>query len=116
MASQVESSSAPSLSNDFRDGKDAPIVEGDSVERLLHELTETNIKPLWAEMAKYNPPLPNPKSVPFVWRYDEVRPYLIRAGKLVSEKQAERRVLMLVNPAMSMRHSCREYQVDIPES
>jgi gentisate 1,2-dioxygenase len=28
-----------------------------------------------------------------------VRPYLVRAGELVKEKDAERRVLMLVNPA-----------------
>ena len=55
--------------------------------------------PLWRQMARLNPPLPNPTCVPHVWRYDEIRPSLIRAGELVTEKQAERRVLMLVNPA-----------------
>ena len=34
-----------------------------------------------------------------IWRYDEIRPTLLKAGELVSESQAERRVLMLVNPA-----------------
>ena len=83
-------------------------MEGDSVERLLGDLQVTHTKPLWAQMARYNPPLPNPKSVPHMWKYDDVRPYLIRAGKMVSEKQAERRVLMLVNPALgrqTMVHS-----------
>jgi hypothetical protein len=55
--------------------------------------------PLWPQMTKFNPPAPNPKCVPHIWRYDEVRPYLLRAGELVTEKDAERRVLMLVNPA-----------------
>ena len=55
--------------------------------------------PLWPQMVKFNPPAPNPKCVPHIWRYDEVRPYLVRAGELVKEKDAERRVLMLVNPA-----------------
>ena len=31
--------------------------------------------------------------------YDKIRPYLVRAGELITEKQAERRVLMLVNPS-----------------
>lgn len=33
-------------------------------------------------------------------RYKAVRPHLIRAGQLVPEDQAERRVLMLINPKM----------------
>lgn len=82
-------------------GQNNETGEADSVETLLHDLKTTNTRPLWAEMARYNPPKPNPKSTPFIWRYDEVRPYLLRAGNLVSEKQAERRVLMLVNPSMS---------------
>lgn len=55
-------------------------------------------KPLWTQMARLNPPAPNPKAVPHVWKYDETRPHLMQAGKLVPEHQAERRVLMLVNP------------------
>jgi gentisate 1,2-dioxygenase len=70
----------------------------DSAERLIRELDGTNTLPLWAQMTKLNPPLPNPKCVPHIWRYSDVKPYLIRAGNLITEKQAERRVLMLVNP------------------
>jgi gentisate 1,2-dioxygenase len=55
-------------------------------------------------MTKLNPPQPAPKTIPFIWRFDDIRPYLIRAGELVTEKQAERRVLMLVNPAMGRIH------------
>lgn len=73
----------------------------DAAQTLLSNLEAVNTKPLWAQMSKLNPPLPNPSTVPHVWRYDEIRPHLLRAGELVTEKQAERRVLMLVNPARS---------------
>jgi gentisate 1,2-dioxygenase len=69
------------------------------VQELMNDLATTNTKPLWAQMTKLNPPLPNPTCVPHVWNYDEIRPQLLKAGELITEKQAERRVLMLVNPA-----------------
>jgi gentisate 1,2-dioxygenase len=100
MATKAEVMVTPNFSMDQDYGKPKTSSDQDSVECLLKELSVTSTKPLWAQMARYNPPLPNPKSIPFIWRYDEIRPYLIRAGNLVTEKQAERRVLMLVNPAM----------------
>ena len=72
----------------------------DTSDQLLEDLKSTNTQPLWPQMAKLNSPAPNPKAVPHVWRYDLLRPHLIRAGELVTEKQAERRVLLLVNPAL----------------
>lgn len=73
----------------------------DSADRLINELSthNTHTLPLWSQMTRLNPPEPNPVCEPYVWRYAQVRPYLIRAGHLVTEKQAERRVLMLINPA-----------------
>lgn len=71
----------------------------DSEEHLLSELDGTHVLPLWKQMNKLNPPAPNARCAPYIWRYKNMRPYLLRAGDLVSEKQAERRVLMLVNPA-----------------
>lgn len=78
------------------------ITESDRDEatrQLLNAAEENYTKPLWTQMAKLNPPLPNPKSVPHVWEYKRIRPQLLQAGELVTEKQAERRVLMLTNPA-----------------
>lgn len=69
------------------------------VDALLSGLQATHTKPLWAQMTKLNPPEPNPTAIPHVWKYDEIRPQLLRAGELITEKQAERRVLMLINPA-----------------
>lgn len=70
----------------------------DSTELLLKSLEGSNTLPLWTQMARLNPPEPNPTAVPFVWKYQSIRPSLLRAGELITEKQAERRVLMLINP------------------
>lgn len=71
----------------------------DNLEQLLEALKTIDVSPLWAQMQRLNPPAPNPTTVPFVWDYGKIRPYLVKAGELVTEDQAERRVLMLVNPA-----------------
>ncbi|WAO91565.1 Hypothetical protein NCS54_00904000 [Fusarium falciforme] len=68
-------------------------------EALVAALQATNTAPLWAQMQRLNPPAPNPQTVPHLWAYDKIKPYLLRAGQLITEKQAERRVLMLANPA-----------------
>lgn len=68
-------------------------------EQLLKALEATKTAPLWAQMQRLNPPAPSPRTVPYLWAYDAIRPYLLRAGALITEKQAERRVLMLANPA-----------------
>ncbi|KAH7357397.1 RmlC-like cupin domain-containing protein [Pyrenochaeta sp. MPI-SDFR-AT-0127] len=68
-------------------------------EQLLKTAENNHTKPLWAQMNRLNPPLPNPKCQPHVWDYEQIRPNLLQAGELVTEKQAERRVLMLVNPS-----------------
>lgn len=75
------------------------MAAADTVERLLSDIETVNVKPLWAQMTRLNPPLPDPKTIPYIWKYDEIRPHLLRAGNLITEKQAERRVLMLTNPA-----------------
>ncbi|KAM0543490.1 hypothetical protein ACHAPJ_012288 [Fusarium lateritium] len=68
-------------------------------EDLVSALRAINTAPLWAQMQRLNPPAPNPQTIPHVWSYDSIRPYLLKAGQLITEKQAERRVLMLGNPA-----------------
>lgn len=70
-----------------------------AIDQLLNEAATLHTKPLWAQMNRLNPPRPNPKCVPHVWEYEKIRPRLLRAGELITEKQAERRVLMLINPA-----------------
>ena len=68
-----------------------------------------NLTPLWETLGVLVPPHPSPACVPALWRYRDVRPYLMEAGSLISAKEAERRVLVLENPglrgASSITHS-----------
>jgi gentisate 1,2-dioxygenase len=77
-----------------------PMILADSVDRLLTDAAAEDAQPLWTMMEAMVPPRPQPKAVPHVWRYAALRPLLERAGNLVSAKDAERRVLQLINPAL----------------
>src|SRR6202140_2243006 len=59
-----------------------------------------NAAPLWEVLGEIVPPVPRPASVPALWRYEELRPLLMEAGKLITAHEAERRVLMLENPGL----------------
>ena len=61
-------------------------------------LDKTSTAPLWEVLARIIPPEPTPETVAALWRYDELRPLLLEAGGLLTEKEAERRVLVLENP------------------
>lgn len=80
-------------------GNVTPAKSLNTSEELVEALKATNTAPLWAQMTRLNPPAPNPQTIPYVWSYDKIKPYLLKAGQLITEKQAERRVLMLGNPA-----------------
>lgn len=81
--------------------------EADSVmQDYVESLPRMHMEPLWTRMSAMVPQSPNPLCQPYLWRYTDCLPYLYKAGNLVTEKMAERRVLMLVNPAMRMAPSC----------
>jgi gentisate 1,2-dioxygenase len=62
-------------------------------------LHERNLAPLWPALRTFIPrDRPTRKTQPYVWRYAEVRPLLMRAGELTPIEKAERRVLVLCNP------------------
>lgn len=71
----------------------------DATKALLDRAAQAHTKPLWLQMARLNPPQPDPRCQPHAWRYSQIRPSLLEAGDLVPESQAERRVLMLANPS-----------------
>lgn len=68
-------------------------------------LESQNLAPLWQVLRGLVPPRPATPAVAAIWRYGEVRPYLLRAGELISAEEAERRVLILENPAMPTQSS-----------
>jgi gentisate 1,2-dioxygenase len=64
------------------------------------ELAPLNMAPLWEVLRALITREPATPCVSAIWHYDDVRPYLMRAGALISAKEAERRVLILENPAL----------------
>jgi gentisate 1,2-dioxygenase len=61
-------------------------------------LAKLNAAPLWEVLGEIVGASPRPAAVPHLWRYDEMRPFLMESGELITAREAERRVLMLENP------------------
>src|SRR5882724_81430 len=78
------------------------VKPGISAERkdLYERLHAKNTAPLWEVLGKLVTPEPQSACVPALWRYDEIRPLLLDAGRLITAKEAERRVLVRDNPGL----------------
>jgi gentisate 1,2-dioxygenase len=63
------------------------------------DLSQQSIAALWNELSSAATNEPRVQSVPHIWRWRDVRPRIMRASDLVTPQEAERRVLMLINPA-----------------
>jgi gentisate 1,2-dioxygenase len=63
-------------------------------------LAEKHAAPLWNVLATIVPREPQTRCAPALWRYDELRPLLMEAGRLITAEEAERRVLILANPGL----------------
>ena len=62
-------------------------------------INDLSVAPLWPQLRGLLPRgQPSRATQPFMWRYQDVRPHLLRAGELTPIEKAERRVLVLCNP------------------
>ncbi|MFC4276101.1 gentisate 1,2-dioxygenase [Achromobacter aloeverae] len=59
-----------------------------------------NMAPLWESLHNLVPPTPQPRCIPAIWRYNDVRADVMEAGTLISAEEAVRRVLILENPGL----------------
>ncbi|MDC0948793.1 cupin domain-containing protein [Gammaproteobacteria bacterium] len=69
------------------------------------DLKASSVSPLWDVMAALVTESPQPRAVPHVWAYADLRPKLIEAGERITAEQAERRVLILENPGTEGDHT-----------
>ncbi len=67
---------------------------------LYRRMDKHNVAPLWEVLHALIPNQPVTPCRPALWKYREIRPYLMEAGKLITAKEAVRRVLVLENPGM----------------
>jgi gentisate 1,2-dioxygenase len=63
-------------------------------------LAKAGMAPLWEVMKALIAKEPKSAALPHCWRYDAVRPFILEAGRLITAKEAERRVLILENPGL----------------
>jgi len=59
-----------------------------------------NMTPLWEVLGALVPPQPHSPLQAALWRYAELREQVMEAGRLITAAEAERRVLILENPAL----------------
>lgn len=81
----------------------------DERKAFYKRIDQDSLAPLWEVLGNLVPPQPTTSCVPALWRYRQMRPYLMEAGRIISAREAERRVLILENPglrgASSITHS-----------
>jgi len=74
-----------------------------ALERYGVRAREQRLTPLWEFFKDWFPAEPTVSAVPYLWRYDALRPLLTEAAALISAEHAERRVLALENPGLPGR-------------
>ncbi len=68
-----------------------------------NQLDAYSVAPLWTVQEQALVSEPRSVAVPHVWRWKELRPQALQAGQLIGTQDAERRVLMLLNPGIAGR-------------
>ena len=63
-------------------------------------IAKLGISPLWDQYHDLLTLEPQTNTIPHIWKYSELRDLLLEAGQMISAKEAQRRVLMLENPAL----------------
>ena len=69
----------------------------------LADLQALGLKPLWLILGDAFSSEPKTDIVPYIWRWSDVRPRILEAGRRISAEEAERRVLMYLNPGLGGR-------------
>ena len=73
---------------------------GAARQEFYRRMDRDNLAPLWEVLHNLVPTLPTTGCVPALWKYRQVRPYILESGSLITAKEAVRRVLILENPGL----------------
>lgn len=68
---------------------------------FYERLTPEGLAPLWKVLAALVTPTPQTPAVAAAWSFGRIEPLLMEAGELITAAEAERRVLILENPALA---------------
>ncbi len=76
-------------------------AEPDLARRAFYEkIAKDDMTPLWEVLSALVPHSPKSPAIPHQWIYAKVRDRVMESGTLISAAEAERRVLILENPAL----------------
>lgn len=75
--------------------KVAPAEKRVSPSEFYEDAQRLHLSPLWLRQGR----VPHKASVPYLWKWPQVREQILRAAEVVSTKDVERRVLGLINPS-----------------
>jgi gentisate 1,2-dioxygenase len=67
---------------------------------FYEKIGSENLTPLWESLGDLVPQRPRTPCLPALWQYEKARAHLLEAGRLITAKEAERRVLVLENPGL----------------
>jgi gentisate 1,2-dioxygenase len=67
---------------------------------FYQEINALNMTPLWESLHNLVPKEPQTPARAALWRYADVKPFLMRSGALITAQEAVRRVLILENPGL----------------
>jgi len=67
---------------------------------LYRRMGVDNLAPLWEVLHDLVIPQPRSPAVPALWKYRDIRPYILESGRVITAREAIRRVLILENPGM----------------
>ena len=69
-------------------------------EAFYEKVNAESMSCLWNVLGDLITPEPKSACRPFMWKFDNIRRYMMEAGALITAKEAERRVLILENPGL----------------
>ena len=70
-----------------------------ALDEFTAQLGERNLAPLWEVLRNLVTREPKATAAPVLWKFAPLREQVLRAGEVITAEQAERRVLVLENPA-----------------
>jgi gentisate 1,2-dioxygenase len=70
-------------------------------EKLYSEMEQCHVKPLWLAERSVNPAQPQPKTVPWLWKWSQLSNFVRRSCELVTlARGGDRRAMGLANPGL----------------
>src|ERR1700680_4135536 len=69
-------------------------------ERYYQRIAKHDMTPLWKVMKNVVTKEPVTRAAPVIWHFDDIKRLVMESGGLITAEEAERRVLILENPAL----------------